>query len=96
MQDDRRRKPRAIPLNAPDRIEILARLGDMAEVDYKNALGLAAIIDVLVTNGVATPADFTAAAGRLDQQLEREIGRRAHLRAVPARAHPGPQPPDNS
>lgn len=96
MRNDRRSRPPTPPMSAIDRIEFMTRLGDMAEVDYKNALGLAAIIDVLVRKGLATPADFADAAKRLDAQLETEIrGQKppcgpAHLRVVPA---PSPASP---
>ncbi|MTI48747.1 hypothetical protein [Sporosalibacterium faouarense] len=54
-------------------LEILAKLGDMKEVDYRNTLALASIIEVLVDKGVINRRDIATKAKELDSMSIEDI-----------------------
>ncbi|MBP2017069.1 hypothetical protein J2Z79_000443 [Symbiobacterium terraclitae] len=60
-------------MKARDTIDLYATLADMKEVDYKSALALAALIDLLVTKGVITRAEMAERACQLDAAGEKSL-----------------------
>ena len=54
-------------------IDILAQLGDMKEVDYRNTLAIASIIEVLVDKGIININDIPIKAKELDSMSLEEI-----------------------
>lgn len=54
-------------------LNILAQLGDMKEVDYRNTLALASIIEVLVDKGLIKRCDIAIKAKELDSMSVDEI-----------------------
>ncbi|MDR3560147.1 MAG: hypothetical protein P4N59_01710 [Negativicutes bacterium] len=62
-------------------LELAAQIGDLKDVDYKNTLAIAALIELLINKGLFTREEFTAQAVKLDRASLAEIllSRRAHL-----------------
>lgn len=54
-------------------LDILAQLGDMKEVDYRNTLTLASIIEILVDKGIIDRKDIAIKARELDSMTVDEI-----------------------
>lgn len=58
-----------------------AELADMQEVDYRNTLAIASLIDLLVDKGVITRAELGRKSAALDGEAERQA-------LAAAREHP--------
>lgn len=56
-----------------DKIDIYGKIGDLKEVDYKNTLAIATIIELLVDNGIITRQEFAQKAHYLDTMSTEEI-----------------------
>ncbi|MDB5083683.1 MAG: hypothetical protein JWN30_569 [Bacilli bacterium] len=54
--------------NLPFEVDIIAQLGDLKEVDYKNTLILTALIDLLVERKWITRSEVMQRAHQLDQE----------------------------
>jgi hypothetical protein len=54
-------------------LEIAGQLADMKDIDYKNTLAVAALIELLIDKGLFTREEFTAKATELDQASLAEI-----------------------
>lgn len=55
-------------ISARDKINLYAQLSDLKEVDYRNALGLTALIELLIEKGVISQSELANKAKALDQQ----------------------------
>ncbi|HHT02206.1 MAG TPA: nitrile hydratase subunit beta [Firmicutes bacterium] len=55
--------------NARSQINIYAQLADLKNVDYRNTLAIATLIDLLTEKGVIDRAEFAARARHLDGDL---------------------------
>jgi hypothetical protein len=60
-------------MKARETIALYATLADMKEVDYKNALAIDALIDLLIEKGVITREEMVARARRLDAAGEKSL-----------------------
>ena len=56
-----------------NQLDILAQLSDMKDVDYRNTLALASIIEVLVDKGIIDRVDIPNKAQELDSMTIEEI-----------------------
>lgn len=56
-----------------NQLDILSQLGDMKDVDYRNTLALASIIEVLVEKGIINRVDISKKAKELDSMSIEEI-----------------------
>lgn len=56
-----------------NQLDILAQLGDMKEVNYRNTLALASIIEVLVDKGIIDRNDIAKKAKELNSMSVEEI-----------------------
>ena len=54
-------------------IDILAQLGDMKDIDYRNTLAIASIIEVLVEKGLIDRSEVAFKARKLDSMSLDEI-----------------------
>lgn len=54
-------------------IDIIAQLADLKEIDYKNTLALASLIEVLIQKGYIGRNDVALKAQELDCLAERHI-----------------------
>ncbi|KNF07582.1 hypothetical protein CLPU_15c00770 [Gottschalkia purinilytica] len=54
-------------------IDILAQIGNMKDIDYKNALAIASLIEVLVDKEIISRSDVSKKAKILDDMSIREI-----------------------
>jgi hypothetical protein len=54
-------------------IDIIAQLSDMKEIDYKNTLALASLIEVLIQKGYIGKNDVALKALELDNMTEYKI-----------------------
>lgn len=54
-------------------IDIYAQIGDLKEVDYRNTLAIAAIIEILNEKGLITRREFAQMAQRLDTMTVEEL-----------------------
>lgn len=55
-------------VSAQDKINLYAHLSDLKEVDYRNALGLTALIELLIEKGVISKSELASKAQALDEQ----------------------------
>jgi len=53
-------------MTARETILLNATLADMKETDYKNILGITALIELLVEKGIITKAELASRARKLD------------------------------
>ncbi|MFZ5818152.1 MAG: hypothetical protein ACOY93_23110 [Bacillota bacterium] len=60
-------------MKAGETIHLYATLADMKDVDYKNALAITALIDLLVDKGLITREEMAARAQRLDAAGEKSL-----------------------
>ncbi|HHY14064.1 MAG TPA: hypothetical protein GX526_05425 [Thermoanaerobacterales bacterium] len=51
-------------------IDLIALLGDLKEVDYKNTLAIASIIEVLIDKGIISKRDIALKARELENFAE--------------------------
>jgi len=54
-------------------LEIVAQIADLKEVDYKNTLALATLIELLIEKGLFTRQEFARKAAELDGATLGEI-----------------------
>ncbi|MDR3590970.1 MAG: hypothetical protein P4N41_15060 [Negativicutes bacterium] len=54
-------------------LEFAGQLADMKDVDYKNTLAVATVIELLIAKGYFTREEFAAKAAELDQASLAEI-----------------------
>ena len=54
-------------------IDVLAQLGDLKEVDYRNTLAIASLIELLVEKGVLTIDDISNKSKMLDSMSVEEL-----------------------
>ncbi len=54
------------PLSSMSEVNLLASLADMKEVDYKNALLLTALIDVLMEKDILSQSDLAEKIKKMD------------------------------
>lgn len=53
-------------MTARETIDLYAALADMKDVDYKNALAITTLIDLLISKGIITRAEMAERARTLD------------------------------
>ena len=54
-------------------IDLYAQIGDLKEVDYRNTLAIATIIEILIDKGVIQRKEFSQMAQKLDQMTIEEL-----------------------
>ncbi|MFT9494244.1 hypothetical protein [Anaerosolibacter sp.] len=54
-------------------IDIYAQLGDLKEVDYRNTLAIATLIEILHEKGLVTRREFSQKAQQLDAMTIEEL-----------------------
>ncbi|KGG79508.1 hypothetical protein Y919_11570 [Caloranaerobacter azorensis H53214] len=54
-------------------IDIISQLSDLKEIDYRNTLAIASIIEVLVDKGIINRNDIAIKAKQLDSMSAEEI-----------------------
>lgn len=54
-------------------LEIVAQIADLKEIDYKNTLALAALIELLIDKGLFSRQEFAHKAAELDGATAGEI-----------------------
>ncbi|MFZ5965554.1 MAG: hypothetical protein ACOYVK_00040 [Bacillota bacterium] len=54
-------------------IDVYAQIGDLKEVDYRNTLAIATIIEILVGKGFIDRKEFMQIAQRLDNMSVEEL-----------------------
>ncbi|MBA1335669.1 MAG: hypothetical protein HPY66_1295 [Firmicutes bacterium] len=58
-----------------DDIDVIAQLGDMKEIDYRNTLAIASLIELLIDKGVLSRREIARKAQLLDNMSADEIDR---------------------
>ena len=56
-----------------DKIDIYAKIGDLKDIDYRNTLAIATIIEILVDKGIITRQEFAQKAYTLDNMSTDEL-----------------------
>lgn len=56
-----------------DKIDIYAKIGDLKDIDYRNTLAIATIIEILVDKGIITRQEFAQKAYALDNMSTDEL-----------------------
>ncbi len=56
-----------------DKIDIYGKLGDLKEIDYRNTLAIATLIELLVEKGLITRQEFSQKAQSLDTMTTDEV-----------------------
>jgi hypothetical protein len=54
-------------------IDVYAQLGDLKEVDYRNTLAIATLIEILHEKGLVTRREFSQKAQQLDAMTIEEL-----------------------
>jgi hypothetical protein len=54
-------------------IDVYAQLGDLKEVDYRNTLAIATLIEILQEKGLITRREFSQMAQHLDTMTIEEL-----------------------
>lgn len=54
-------------------IDLYAQIGDLKEVDYRNTLAIATLIELLVSKGLIDRMDFAKVAQKLDTMSVEEL-----------------------
>lgn len=54
-------------------IDLYAQIGDLKEVDYRNTLAIATIIEILITKGIINRREFSQIAHHLDTMSIEEL-----------------------
>jgi hypothetical protein len=79
-----------------DEVRLLACLADMKEIDYRNTLAVASLIELLVERGVVDPEALARKARQLDAQIPAGAASAvvplARARRRPPAAEPGVLP----
>ncbi|MCL6449990.1 MAG: hypothetical protein K6T75_01660 [Acetobacteraceae bacterium] len=60
-------------LSPAETVRLIAHLGDMEEVDYRNTLALVALIELLAEKGLLTREEVALKAHSLEAELDREL-----------------------
>ncbi|SKC92112.1 hypothetical protein [Maledivibacter halophilus] len=60
-------------MNSFDKIDIYAKIGDLKDIDYRNTLAIATIIELLVDKGIISRQEFARKAYILDQMSTDEL-----------------------
>ncbi|WP_432662143.1 hypothetical protein R9X47_16410 [Wukongibacter baidiensis] len=60
-------------MNSFNKIDIYAKIGDLKEIDYRNTLAIASLIELLVEKGVFTRNEFARKAYVLDNMSTDEL-----------------------
>lgn len=60
-------------MNSFDKIDICAAIGDLKEIDYRNTLAIATLIELLVDKGLITRHEFANKAHVLDNMSTDEL-----------------------
>lgn len=56
-----------------DKIDIYAKIGDLKEIDYRNTLAIATLIELLVEKDIITRDEFARKAYALDNMSTDEL-----------------------
>lgn len=56
-------------------IDIIGQLADLKEIDYRNTLAIATLIELIIEKGLCTRQEFTRKARELDTSTVSEITR---------------------
>ena len=56
-----------------EEINIIEQLSNLKEVDYRNTLAIATVIELLIDKGVFTREEFKAMSAKLDNMSEEDI-----------------------
>lgn len=54
-------------------IDVYAQIGDLKEIDYRNTLAIAALMEMLIAKGIITRREFAQMAKRLDAMSIEEL-----------------------
>ena len=54
-------------------IDVIAQIGDMKDIDYRNTLAIASVIEVLIEKGIIDRNDIARKARQLDSMSIEEI-----------------------
>ncbi|MEW9121984.1 MAG: hypothetical protein AB2421_04665 [Thermotaleaceae bacterium] len=54
-------------------IDLYAQLGDLKEVDYRNTLAIATILEILIEKGYVQRKEFSQMAQKLDSMTVEEL-----------------------
>jgi hypothetical protein len=54
-------------------IDVIAQLGDMKEIDYRNTLAIASLIELLIDKGILSRHELARKASLLDKMSVDEI-----------------------
>ncbi len=57
-------------------VQFGAQLADLKEVEYRNTLAIASLLELLIAKGVVTAAEVRAKSLQLDRQAEAEVAHR--------------------
>ncbi|MCG8538445.1 MAG: hypothetical protein MJA82_00725 [Clostridia bacterium] len=60
-------------MNSFNKIDIYAKIGDLKEIDYRNTLAIATLIELLVEKGLITRDEFAHKAYVLDNMSTEEL-----------------------
>ncbi|MDR5659099.1 hypothetical protein RH915_06325 [Serpentinicella sp. ANB-PHB4] len=56
-----------------NKVDILAQISDLKNIDYRNTLAIATLIEVLVEQGIITRSQFAKQAHQLDNMSLEEL-----------------------
>ncbi|KZE39364.1 hypothetical protein AV540_04075 [Brevibacillus parabrevis] len=73
-------------------VQIIAKLADLQETDYRNTLVLHALVDILVAKGLLTHDELTEKVNELDSQLSFQLDTIAQLSDAISRRQPQTKP----
>lgn len=59
-----------------DEVQFGAQLADLKEVEYRNTLAIASLLELLIAKGVVTAAEVRGKSLQLDRQAEAEVAHR--------------------
>ncbi|MCT4563301.1 MAG: hypothetical protein N4A68_03095 [Maledivibacter sp.] len=60
-------------MNSFDKIDIYAKIGDLKDIDYRNTLAIATLIELLVEKGIITRQEFYRKSYVLDNMSTAEL-----------------------
>lgn len=60
-------------MNSFDKIDIYAKIGDLKDIDYRNTLAIATLIELLVEKRIITREEFSRKAYTLDNMSTDEL-----------------------
>ncbi|SHK37723.1 hypothetical protein [Paramaledivibacter caminithermalis] len=60
-------------MNSFDKIDIYAKIGDLKDIDYRNTLAIATLVELLVEKGIITRQEFSHKAYILDNMSTEEL-----------------------